>query len=482
MSKYEPKKDLLTGEYIKDETFELIHEKPLRTRREFMAAGLIQMTATVTLPSIATLLARSGNARAQEIVCPKGGNPSLVPFITVNLSGGAGLASNFVPHDQGNQPLSTYSRLGLGATSALPIEYGFSNSAPFAGNGISQFYAGLTAVAQMATMQNSAFVAAPVRTRDDSDENKLNLEGMVAKAGRAGTILPHLGANRNEAAFINPPNPLNVRRFNNIEEALAIGGRLGNQLNKNQQATLFKTIESLTKNQTRGIASRSGGAELQKLVNCATKDNSDLVGTDDPGVNPINDANYLNVWGLDAGSDTGSGEFTQASIVYNVLKGNAAAGTINLGGYDYHNGTRTSGDQRDNNAGTLVGRILESFAAMGTKGFIAVTTDGSVTGPMSEMAGSPWTSDRGSAGMAYMLAYDPSGAPQSSGFQMGHFLGGKSQQAVDQSFLTSGTPEMASAGIFANYLSFSGQISLLDAVLPRVFSASDLDKILKVFG
>lgn len=311
------KRDLLTGEVITKETFEQLHDKPLRTRREFLAAGLIQMTASVTLPSLAAILAKSGHARAQEIICTKGSNAALPPFITVNLAGGAGLSANFVPHDQGGQPLSTYSRLGLGATSSLPIEYGFSNSAPFAGNGISGFYAGLSGVAGLNTMRNSAFVAAPVRTRDDSDENKLNLEGMVAKAGRAGSILPHLGANRNQFAMVPPPNPLNVSRFSSIEGALAIGGRLGASLDKTQQARLFKAIEDLTVTQSRGLASKSGGSELMNLVQCATKDNAALVGTDDPGVNPSADNAFLQVWGNPNENDR---MFTQAAIVYNVLK------------------------------------------------------------------------------------------------------------------------------------------------------------------
>ncbi len=469
------KKDLDTGEIIQEETFENLHRTPLRTRRDFLSAGLIQMTATMTLPSVAAMLARSGIARAQEIVCPKGGNSSLVPFITVNLAGGAGLSANFVPHDEGGQPLQSYSKLGLGT--APPILATFANNAPFAANGISQFIVGVTDNADITTVLNTAFIAAPVRTRDDSAENKLNLEGMVAKAGRAGSILPHLGNNRNSFAFVPPPNPLNVQRFNSIQEALAIGGRLGEKLNQNQQAKLFKAIEAMTADQTRSIASKTGGAEMSQLLNCATKDNSSLVGTADPGVDPATNPAFLNVWG---NPQMNSAEYARAAIVYNVIRGNAAAGTINMGGYDYHNGTRTTGDGRDNQAGTLVGRILQSFAVLGTKGFVAVTTDGAVTGPNSGSAGGPWTSDRGSAGMAYMLAYNPVAPPSTMGFQMGHYLGGRNQQAVDQSFVTSGTAEMAAAGIFANYLNFSGQLGLLNAVLPRVFTTEDLDKILKI--
>lgn len=457
------------------ETFETLHDKPISkmTRRDLLGAGLIQFTASMTLPSIIAMLAKSEFAQAQEILCPKGGNPSLVPIVNLNLAGGAGLSANFVPHDQGLQPLSSYTKLGLGRNPNL--QFAFANNAPFnsSGNG-SQILAGIMSELQGTTIAaNTVFAGVPVRSRDDSAENKFNMDGLIQRAGRDGFILPTLGVNRNNFALAAPPVPLNVRSFNDVSGALSVSGTLGT-MNASQQSKLFKLITNLSSKQARGLASLSGGQELNKLVQCATKSNSELVGSDSSHLDPALNQAIADIWGINAGTNKGNRDYIFASLVYNVLQNNSASANLNMGGYDYHNGTRTSGDQKDNDAGVMIGRILRSFAAMNKKAFLTVTTDGAVTGP-SEEADGIWTSDRGSAGCLYMIAYDPTKAPEAKSFQLGHFNQG---QGADESFITSGTVEKAIAGMFANYLSFSGQTGLIEKALPRVFSTSDLDKVL----
>jgi hypothetical protein len=103
-----------------------------------------------------------------------------------------------------------------------------------------------------------------------------------------------------------------------------------------------------------------------------------------------------------------------------------------------------------------------------------VSSDGSVSSPDSDSAGGPWASDRGIAGSAYMIGFDPLGAHAVKSFQVGHFT---TAQAADDTFITGGGAEIAGAGIFANYLAFNGKINLIGNYLPRVFEAPDLDKI-----
>lgn len=457
------------------ETFEKLHNKPISkmTRRDLLGAGLIQFTASMTLPTILGMMAKSEYAQAQEILCPKGGNASLVPIVNLNLAGGAGLAANFVPHDQGLQPLSSYTKLGLGTSPNF--QYAFANNAPFnsSGNG-SQILAGIMTELQGTTIaNNTVFAGVPVRSRDDSSENKFNMDGLIQRAGRDGFILPNLGVNRNNFALAAPPTPLNVRSFNDVAGALSVSGTLGT-LNSSQQSKLFKLITDLSSKQARDLASLSGGQELNKLVQCATRSNSELVGGDNSNLDPAQNQAIADIWGIDMGTNRGSRDYIFASLVYNVLQNNSASANLNMGGYDYHNGTRTTGDERDNNAGVMIGKILRTFAAMNKKAFLTVTTDGGVTGPSNEADG-VWTSDRGSAGCLYMIAYDPAKAPEAKSFQLGHFNQG---QGADESFITSGTVEKAIAGMFANYLSFSGQTGLIEKALPRVFSNEDLDKVL----
>ena len=42
-----------------------------------------------------------------------------------------------------------------------------------------------------------------------------------------------------------------------------------------------------------------------------------------------------------------------------VVEGYAGAGTIEQGGYDYHDGTRATGEDRDFQAGQMMGAVLE---------------------------------------------------------------------------------------------------------------------------
>jgi hypothetical protein len=111
---------------------------------------------------------------------------------------------------------------------------------------------------------------------------------------------------------------------------------------------------------------------------------------------------------------------------------------------------------------------------MGKKGFLVVCSDGAVSSAESDIAGSPWVSDRGTAGTMYMIAYDPKLKPATKSVQLGNFTDG---QVADDTTLTGGSPEKAAAGIFANYLSFNGKLGIFESVAPRIFTTEELEKV-----
>ncbi len=76
-----------------------------------------------------------------------------------------------------------------------------------------------------------------------------------------------------------------------------------------------------------------------------------------------------------------------------------------------------------------------------------------------------------------MICYDPAGAHQVTGGQLGYFNSG---QAADDSFLTGSSAELAAGAMFVNYLSFNKKLNLVEALLPRVFSTSDIDLVTKI--
>src|SRR2546427_3633643 len=61
------------------------------------------------------------------------------------------------------------------------------------------------------------------------------------------------------------------------------------------------------------------------------------------------------------------------------LSGYAGAGTITLGGYDYHDSTRATGESRNFKAGQMIGAVLEYAQRVGAPVMIYVFSDGSLS-------------------------------------------------------------------------------------------------------
>lgn len=462
-------------------TFEHLHK--MVNRRDFLAAGVIPFSASMIMPSWLNIFANAGVAEAQELSCKAAGTGTLCPYIGLKLSGGAGLAMNFVPHDKGLQPLNSYSLMGLGKNAISILNQDFANLAPFwttAGGQTSGVLTGIRAQAQPTTLSKTAMVGVCFRSQDDSSTNKLDPSGMVGKAGLAGSILPNMGRSNTETGFnalsaiVKPDAPLIVSRFEDIAGSLGVTGALANLLPPEKEK-LFGVVKRSVASQAGGIRSLSGGATLAKLAECASIGNEALVkNANNLNISPLSDAAFAANWGITAATSTSAQNFVFASLVWNALNKNAGTVNLDMGGYDYHDGTRTSGDARDQAAGAVIGMILESFAIRGTDGFLTVFSDGSVSSADSESPTAPWMSDRGTAGMAYMFHYKHQGVAKAKSFQLGSFTQG---QVADDTNLIGGTTEKAAAAIFANYLAANDQLGKFESIVPRVFSTDELEKI-----
>jgi hypothetical protein len=62
-----------------------------------------------------------------------------------------------------------------------------------------------------------------------------------------------------------------------------------------------------------------------------------------------------------------------------VVNGYAGAGTIEMGGYDYHGGARAEGEVKDERAGRCMGACLEYAARQGVPLMMYVFSDGSLS-------------------------------------------------------------------------------------------------------
>jgi hypothetical protein len=104
-----------------------------------------------------------------------------------------------------------------------------------------------------------------------------------------------------------------------------------------------------------------------------------------------------------------------AAVMKLVINGFAGAGTITMGGYDYHGGRRAEGEVKDFRAGRCMGACLEYAARVGVPLMMYVFSDGSLSSDgaidnsVEGRGKGEWTSDNQSTACSFFLVYNPGG-------------------------------------------------------------------------
>lgn len=469
------------------------HGKPTN-RREFLASGVIPFSAYMMAPSWLNLMTPA-IAQAQGMNCPVP-ESKFIPFITINCSGGAGLGSNFVPHTAGGQMLTAYDRIGLGASAQLQLATDMGG-APFAGGAagqeISRILRGIR-TAGGAAVAKTAFVGMPVRSQDDTANNKYALDGMLQKAGLNGTVFPILGTRsttsgiNQQPAVFTPAAPLFVNTTASLASALNYAQIISNNLNANQRLNLARLVQNLSGEQNRRIASDAAGTEVKKLLDCAGVKNVENLTLANSGGNGFAlPANIQTIWGVNAQTAATNQSNIFGSIAFNVISGFSGSGTMEIGGCDYHDNSRTTGDNKDLEIGTTIGRVLATADALQKPVFIYVISDGAVSSAVSAASNAPWVSDRGESGVAYLLCYKPAARPVTEGvagypaWQINSFTNGQTVDTTATS-VVGGDVEKAAAAVIANWLSASNQLSLVGQATNNKLTTAEVDRVLRFKG
>jgi hypothetical protein len=139
----------------------------------------------------------------------------------------------------------------------------------------------------------------------------------------------------------------------------------------------------------------------------------------DPGdLDPARDADIVGDSGIFTQAEfDGDSEFRKtASVMKLVMDGRAGAGTIEMGGFDYHTGDRRTGEARDLRAGRCIGACLDYARRKNVPLMIYVFSDGSVAsdGAIEMVNGiekGVWTGDNSSTGASFFLVFDPIARP-----------------------------------------------------------------------
>jgi len=164
---------------------------------------------------------------------------------------------------------------------------------------------------------------------------------------------------------------------------------------------------------------------IKDLVNCGYVKSADLADRfgDPSTLNPLLDPDIVGPGGIFSLNEFDSeSEFQKtASIMKLVVNGFSGAGTVTMGGFDYHTGERGTGELRDLRAGRCMGACLEYAARRNMPLMMYVFSDGSVAsnGRIDESVEGrgkgEWTGDNSSTGAAFFLVFNPSGRPQLMG-------------------------------------------------------------------
>jgi hypothetical protein len=192
-------------------------------------------------------------------------------------------------------------------------------------------------------------------------------------------------------------------------------------------------------------------------------------------LDPSKDQNIVGPGGIFTQAEyDGDAEFRKtAAVMKMVIDGNAGAGTIQMGGFDYHTGDRSTGEQRDFRAGVCMGACLEYAARTNRPLMLYVFSDGSLSsnGMIDSSANGRgkgvWTGDNQSTASSFFMVFKPGGAPTlraPTRNQLGYYTG-------DGSVATSAIPGANAVNLLVelvvlNYMALHGEESQFATKFP----------------
>lgn len=464
----------------------------LKTRRDFLAQGFLGMTAFALAPSALELL--SSRAFAQETGCPDIKKLGMTPVIIIDLAGGGNIAgSNVMVGGAGGQMdyLTNYATLGL-PPDFHPSRPGMiNNEMGLVFHSDSGMLRGIQSIASTSTRSNVDGMVFCTTSDDDTGNNQSNPMYWLAKAGAVGDLRPLAGTNNSEsggnsqapADSLNPSiAPVRIASNQDAVNLVSLGSRF-TETNMGNTSNIIDAAARISNNKLNTISRRSLPDKIRNLIACSfSQTNEQLSKFSETNVSSDSDT----IITAEFNKITNTGVRNRSKpIVKLVLDGYLGAGTIVLGGYDYHNGTRATGDAKDFELGQLIGAIMESAARKQKDVVVYVLTDGGVSAGNSVVDNSAggggkyiWTGDSGQRSATFMMVYKRDGRPaiRSNNRQIGYY---KANAAVEgTAMLTSNSVVTTSKAMVANYLALHGQEGKLEEIIGEDPFRTALDKYL----
>ena len=469
------------------------HRRPI-TRRDFLAQGLISGAAMVVAPAL--LLGRPGRAGAQA-VCELSAGAGLIPFVCFDLAGGANVAgSNAMVGGPGGQldflSADGYLKLGLPADMLPSLPDQLNTELGLTFHSDSAFLRGILARTSPATRANVNGCVICSRSANDTGNNPHNPMYGIARAGADGDLVTLIGTSGSESggksiapmSMIDPKlRPTKISRPEDVT-GLVDTGQLVTMLGQADAAAVMSAVEEISRLK---LAKTNEDLELEDRVECNFVQSTHLVATygDPAALDPRSDPMIASIF---TPEDFDDSEYSRtASMMKLVVNGYAGAGTVELGGYDYHDSTRATGERKDFIAGECMGAVLEYAALLGKQLMLYVFSDGSVSCD-GQLDDSPagrgkgiWKSDNSSTASGFILVYDPAGRPQltsPAASQIGYFRSSGALETVATP--VSDNVKLLAESIVLNYLALHDDAGRFELVLqdPGLVGAATLDSLI----
>ncbi len=453
------------------------HSRP-RTRREFLAQSFMTGAATVIGPSLWGALA-PGDVRAQPAAditgCKITTGAGTIPFICFDLAGGGNIAGSNVlvggPHGQLDfLSVAGYNKLGLPGT--MVPNSSASGSFVDASFGLryhsdSAHLRGMKMRASAQAMAGTTGSVIPALSQNDTNVNPHNPMYAIYQYGARGALLNLIGS-ENSVSGGNSMAPPSMVIAAAQPSKISSPADTAGLVSTGQLSTLLPNASDVTNvMESMKRISDAKYATVQAYADTsATGPNAAALGQygiepcaytkatyivnkyNSPGsVNPALDPNIVGSSGIFSTAEFQSNSDYQktAAVMKLVIDGNAAAGTIEMDGFDYHTGDRATGETRDFNLGNCIGAVLEYAKRVSKPVMIYVFSDGSLAsnGMIDNSAAGRgkcvWTADNQSVAATYFLVYNPNGKAVSAqsnpelSLQIGNFN-------PDGSINTTGSP------------------------------------------
>jgi hypothetical protein len=445
------------------------------------------------------------------------GGAGPLPFIVIDLAGGANLiGSEALVGVAGGQTnflsAAGYSKLGLPG-SMIPTASTFTDaSLGLLFHSDSAIARGIKLKASAATLAGVNGVVIPAMSQNDTGNNPLNPMYGIAKAAKglssapvqfgslitlAGTQSSVSGGNSaSPTAFIDPTlQPTKIATPADDTGLVSTSGSapnqdtlaaLGAQLRISTGAKTQATGTDLTAYDSSSLSSTSlnsalvpgnpaADAALREQVRCAyakTGFTADKFGSPS-SLDPTQDTNLVAATGaiFTAAEINADADLKKtASVMKLVLNGYAGAGTISLGGFDYHSGNRADGETKNQKAGVVIGAILDYARRVGRPVMIQVISDGSLTSTGNadtSTAGrgkNGWQGDSQQVAASLLLAYSPKGRPTMNNQQIGFMNADGTVNATSSP--AANANNLLVQTVILNWMAANGTIANFDALFP----------------